>query len=414
MSEARTIVQESAFDQFARLKVGALFLEQGSGKTRVALDLLTHNRDRIDRAIWLTPFSVKATIRTELDRWGCPVPVEVVGYETLSGSDREYLRLLDLARAGRVAVIADESIFIKNMDAIRSQRARELRRGASFALILNGTPVTRDLWDLKRQVDFLDPRIIGMGDSEFRARYFTTIRYRKSTGEAGEFDKVYQPNVAHLMSLVEPYMLLARLDLPVGESIRVVTHEPSDETAEAYNTVKRVVLDEYRREGGAGMLRGLSQLSSLAACDPARAPLVAKHVAGRCVVFTTYLAETRALAAALPAVTVITGATPVDERRDRIAAWSSGDHPLILTIGTGAFGLNLQATSTVHFASLGFDFARVEQARKRTRRLGQAHDLLTVEHDSTLGVSRLIRDNLRTKDFLARLVRREINLEAVL
>lgn len=408
----RTPVQEAAFEKFGRLKVGALFMEQGSGKSRVVIDLLARNSDKLDAAVWVVPYSVKETIRTEADRWGCPVPIEVIGYETLSASDTAYLEALGLVRSQRTALIADESIFIKNADAKRTQRMLELRKYAGFALILNGTPITRDLWDLKRQIDFLDPRIIGMGDGEFRSRYFTTVRYRKATGQRGEFDKVYQPNVAHLMSLVDPYMLVADLDLGVRETHRIEQHAPSPEIAGKYDWLKKRVLDFYRVDGGSDMLRLLNRLSSLVANDPVKVRAVAQRITGRCVVFTSYLDETRLLGDTLGTPFVVVGETP--HRDAVIDQWRASDEPLVITIGTGAFGLNLQDASTIHFASVGFDFARIAQAGKRIRRLGQQHDLTFVQHESTLGISRLIRDNLTNKDFLSQLVRRQIDLGAVL
>lgn len=410
----RTLVQESAYEKFTRLRVGALFMEQGTGKTRVALDVLSHSAHRIDLVVWVCPFAVKATVRAEVARWGCEIPVDVVAYETLSGSDRTYLELLARIVGCRAAIVADESIFIKNADSKRSQRVNELRKGADFALVLNGTPITRDLWDLKRQVDFLDPRIIGMGDSEFRNTYFTTIRYRKASGESGEFDKVHEPNVAHLMSLVDPYVLFADLTLGVRETTTVRVHEPGCQAVEEYEWLKGKTLDAYRRDGGDGweFLRMLSRLAYIAGTDPVKTEAIAREVTGRCIVFTTWLEETWLIADHLDTPFVVTGDTVL--RSELVDEWRASDQPLLMTIGTGAFGLNLQDASTVHFASLGFDFARVEQARKRVRRLGQTRDLRYVEHDSALGISTVVRENLRCKDFLARLVRRAIDLEGVL
>lgn len=49
--------QQNAFIKLSNLKVGALFMEAGTGKTRAALELIrSANPDKI---IWLTPFQTK-------------------------------------------------------------------------------------------------------------------------------------------------------------------------------------------------------------------------------------------------------------------------------------------------------------------------------------------------------------------
>ena len=53
--------QVSAVDKLKKLKVGALFMEQGTGKTRTALELvqIRLNKGKIDHVLWLCPCSVK-------------------------------------------------------------------------------------------------------------------------------------------------------------------------------------------------------------------------------------------------------------------------------------------------------------------------------------------------------------------
>lgn len=410
----RTQLQQTAFERFARLKVGAIFLEQGSGKTRLAIDLANFNASRIKHVVWVCPYSVKNTILEELQKWSCRFPVSVVGYETISSSDRAWLELLARTQQLKTFLVADESIFIKNAEAKRTQRLNLLRKSAAYALVLNGTPITKNLWDLKRQMDFLDERIIGMSDAEFASTYFTSINYRKASGRSGSFTKVFEPNVQHLMAKVEPYTLAARLALPISTSERVIDCSISLESSEKYERVKRKTISDYKDDdvSGSKILRLLSVLHRIASTDEQRLRSVAQYINGRQVVFTTYVAEAKILAEILKTPYLVTGKTK--ERQSIFATWSLDDKPLVMTLGTGAFGLNLQAAHVIHFASLGFDFAKIEQARKRVRRLGQKRDVLIYEHYPAKGISALVQSNLRAKDFLSRLVRREIDLEAML
>lgn len=113
-----TTSQQEAFEKFSNLKVGALFMKQGTGKTRVALELIKSTD--CDFVLFLCPFSTKANLKSEIDKWGLDRPFEIVGYETLSSSDRTYLKLLDLQNQyHKIFIVADESVFIKNSDSKR-------------------------------------------------------------------------------------------------------------------------------------------------------------------------------------------------------------------------------------------------------------------------------------------------------
>lgn len=57
--------QEKAFEKLSKLKVGALFMEMGTGKTKVALDLIASKKEKIDYILWICPFSIKSEILVE-------------------------------------------------------------------------------------------------------------------------------------------------------------------------------------------------------------------------------------------------------------------------------------------------------------------------------------------------------------
>ena len=57
-----TVLQQRAINKLSRLKVGALFMEMGTGKTKVALDLAASKRKKCDLFLYICPCSVKAEI----------------------------------------------------------------------------------------------------------------------------------------------------------------------------------------------------------------------------------------------------------------------------------------------------------------------------------------------------------------
>ena len=60
--------QVAAVEKLKRVKVGALYMEQGTGKTRTALELIKLRLDagKINSVIWLCPCSVKQNLKNEI------------------------------------------------------------------------------------------------------------------------------------------------------------------------------------------------------------------------------------------------------------------------------------------------------------------------------------------------------------
>ncbi|EDO0474272.1 helicase SNF2, partial [Listeria monocytogenes] len=81
--------QKKAFIKLKKYKVGALFMKPGSGKTRVACELI--NDAKPDYVLWITPFQTKENLEIEINKWGYKFPQEIIGIESLSNSDRLYL-----------------------------------------------------------------------------------------------------------------------------------------------------------------------------------------------------------------------------------------------------------------------------------------------------------------------------------
>ena len=139
--------QSEAIDKFNKLKVGALLMEQGTGKTRVAIELI--NSTTATLALFFCPFSTKANLETELIKWKLDKEYLIIGYESISTSDKLYLELLFRVESEKsVFIIADESIFIKNEQSKRYQRLIEISKHSEYRLILNGTPITKNEWDI--------------------------------------------------------------------------------------------------------------------------------------------------------------------------------------------------------------------------------------------------------------------------
>ena len=60
--------QKQAVEKLKKVKVGALFMEQGTGKTITALELirLRLERKKVNKVIWLCPCSAKSNTKEDL------------------------------------------------------------------------------------------------------------------------------------------------------------------------------------------------------------------------------------------------------------------------------------------------------------------------------------------------------------
>lgn len=90
--------QEQAVEKLRHLKIGALYMEMGTGKTRTALELIKLRlaAGKVDRVLWLCPCNIKTDIQRGIAEHSdlCDLGIlDIVGIETLSTSVRECSRL---------------------------------------------------------------------------------------------------------------------------------------------------------------------------------------------------------------------------------------------------------------------------------------------------------------------------------
>ncbi|MGN1101551.1 MAG: SNF2-related protein, partial [Huintestinicola sp.] len=156
--------QLDGVNRLEHVKVGALFMEQGTGKTRTALELISRRMlsGKINRVLWLCPCTVKDNLRNDIIKHcgSFPDSILIVGIESLSASAKEIQRCCAYVNE-QTYLIVDESLLVKNPKALRTKRIIQLANKAKYKLILNGTPISRTEADLFSQFYILDKRIFG-------------------------------------------------------------------------------------------------------------------------------------------------------------------------------------------------------------------------------------------------------------
>lgn len=396
--------QVAAFEKFKELKVGALFMKMGTGKTKVAIDLVNYNQ--VDFLLYFAPFSTLSNIQIEIEKWGVNCPYRLVGFESLSSSDRLYMDLLEQVQGKKVFVIADESIFIKNPETNRYKRLMKIRKQCDYALILNGTPITKNEWDLYYQFEFLSPLIFKMSEGEFRSVFYDKVTFKRRYQQPRTFYKLSEVNSGALQKIIAPYTFQADLDFQLKESEEVIrcSVDLTD-----YQQEKISSLDDMQEAMSLSQIMALlNRLNHLSAIQQAKNDRIVQHIKGRpVIVYCAFLDEVDYLSSQC-ACYVITGSTNMPDRAAILEKFRQDQLPLIMTFGVGSYSLNLQFCNEIVFSSLSFDYGKIEQAKYRIKRIGQERDIRYYYFLSECGINEMILKNLDQKRNLSDLIKEKI------
>lgn len=395
--------QIEAFKKFKKLKVGACFMKMGTGKTRVAIELVNYNN--VDLLIYVTPYSTKKNIESEIEKWGINCQYEIIGYETISSSDNKYLELLRKMENKKCFIVADESIFIKNEDTKRFKRLCNVRDRCEYALILNGTPITKNEWDLYNQMYFLSPLIIDMNREQFLNTFFKKITYRKKGHSEKTFYKFSEINAKLLNDMINPYTFECDLDFDkeIEEKYIYINYEDEDK----YYKEKEKKLEEYTQTMSSDVIINmLTSLNVIASNYNKKNDKLIKYINGkRLIVFCNYLEEINYIKKRCNCL-VIKGKTK--NRDEIIEEFKQKEIPLLMTYGVGSYSLNLQFCNEIVYSSINFDFGKLEQSKYRIKRLGQENNIKYTYFLTNLGINKLILENIKRKRTLENLVKEEM------
>lgn len=398
----RTNEQQEAFEKFSKLKCGAAFMQMGTGKTKLALDLMNAKKEKVDMFFWICPCSLKSEIEQERKKWYPDMQIEIVGCESLGASDRIYLELLNKIGEKSVFTVVDESLKIKNMKAKRTQRILKIGEFSKYRFILNGTPVSRNILDLWTQMYFLSPKILDMNFYQFKntfCEYYTTGKYKGKIRA--------ETNIPYLISLIEPYIYECELKIDTIQSHRHILYSLNneDDYIKYKDYLFNLYYDEYEQD--LNFYAFTIALQKYYCQNSNKTEIISdllEKIGKKTIVFVKYLES-------IPdGALKITGDTPENERRKIIDDFRDGESSALwLTYGVGAYGLNLQFCQNIIFAEQVWDYAQQVQAEARIYRLGQGAEVTYYHlYCDGVGLEDLISDCIRKKDGLLNHVKSEI------
>lgn len=452
--------QLKAWDMSKDEKSFALFMEMGTGKSKVTLDTAAYLYDngKIDSLLILAP---KGAYRNwHLNEIPTHLPDHILyRYAIWSASPRkkDKMYLDDIVRASddlrivimnveafsspkgvkwatsflntsRAMMVVDESTTIKNPTAKRTKAIIKLGRMAKYRRILTGEPVTRDPLDLYSQCDFLDEYHLGFSSFySFRNRYAIMVNmnlgnrsFKKVTG----FQRTDELN-----DMLRKFSFRVKkdecLDLP-EKSYQYRYVELTKEQEKAYREMKELCLTELEKglvtvPNKLSMLSKLHQISCGHIIDNdghthhiknnrIEALLeLTEEIDNKCIVWACYRADLTEISKKLreqhgaDAVVEYWGDTSDKERKENIKLFTKGKAQFfVANPATAGFGLNLQVANTVIYYSNSYNLEHRLQSEDRAHRIGQKSNVHYIDITALGTVDDKIIKSLKAKKDIAR------------
>jgi len=360
--------------------------EQGLGKTIEALAAI--EADDAYPALVVCPASLKLNWKREIEKWlphrsvaliagrGAVPPraeITVLNYEIVA-AHREALQ-----RPRPRALILDESHYVKNPKAKRTQAVRRLAGAIDpdgLRLALTGTPVLNHADELISQLRVLD-RLEDFGSgARFRREFEGELSEERLHWHLRRRCFVRRLKADVLPQLPPKRQVIVPIELDNATEYRLaekdviawLREQPLD-LAELNAKIARTL-----RAQRLAQLTALQQLAGRGKLTNALAWIQDFLVSGEpLVVFARHLEVQQAVIERFPTALSLRGRDPMADREKAIAAFQdpAGPHLIVCATRVAAQGITLTRASNVAFLELEWTPAMHDQAEDRCHRIGQ-------------------------------------------
>lgn len=397
--------QEIAFKKIAKNKVGALFMEMGTGKTRTVIEILNDKieRNKINKILYCCPFSIINNVKEQF-LMHCPDMLNITkicGIESLSLSNNLYLDILKYVD-DKTAMIVDESTLIKNYGAKRSKRIINIGEACKYRYILSGNPVPRNIADLFSQLFFLSPAIL-----EYTSWY-------EFSREHIIFDDKYKgrirrtKNEDYIAEKMQPYVFQIKksecLKLPEKNFENRYCSSSRDEYIEYKNIKERYFEIILENPNGMDFCAMLLELLHFSATIKSRIDLLKKVIDeinlndNKIIIFCRHLDIQEEVFNSLKDNYCVYSVNGKTKKRESILNdFKKNGQILILNYGIGSYGLNLQEANYAIYYENIFDYGLLEQSESRIHRFGQDKKCYYITFTSDLKIEDLVNTNITKK-----------------
>lgn len=200
--------QTDAVEAIRDLPYGAVFHEQGLGKSKIAVDIILYWLEKkvVDTVLlvakkglienwkrelsnhtYLKPRILSGNRNENFHVLNSPARLILTHYEVVK-SEKKRLELFLKTRS--VAVVLDESTKIKNPNSDLTQAFLDLAPSFTRRIILTGTPIANRPYDIWAQIRFLDQgKSLGNNFKEFQSALDLTNELASDEVERSRFEK---------------------------------------------------------------------------------------------------------------------------------------------------------------------------------------------------------------------------------
>jgi len=343
---------------------------------------------------WLNEVSKHTTLiaTPHLLKWDSSSDITIVPYTQLDKAEEVFKNC--------TFWIADESQYLKNMNAKRTMRFHALfyKYSPEYFMALTGTP-------LKNRIPEIYPLLLlwshGPCTPKITDKYrsFYTFCCRFTNVSQGTYGLSYtgMKNVEELRTYIKPYSIkheASVLDLPeLSESSVVVSYKENVELERAFNAFTSG--SKFTAE----ITVKVQSATTKATFTGAYVSEALESEEGPIVVFSDHRKPLDILELELSNYRVrqITGDVSMAKRQESIDMFNNNQlDVLLLTYGAGSTGINLTASNLMVLNDIPWTLSELEQAKKRSHRMGQKRACRIV-HIIGSSVDELILKSLTAK-----------------
>ncbi len=389
--------QNKAVEKLSKLRAGALFMSLGTGKTKVAIDIIKLKLSKIDFVIWIAPASLinEQSYKEEISKWskGSKIKYHYFSVESISQSDQKFLEMYGLAEKNKVFCVIDESITIKNTEAKRTKRLLNMRDMFDYRLILNGTPLTKGLIDLYAQITFIHPRILGMTETQFANKF---LIYKQDTFMG--WRRWSRPvNQEALIEIIRPYIFDTSLDIDCDINYKNIYCCLNPMELDNYEKEKKDFLKNKGNINFIALTQKFQHAYTINSDKYEQLEILLNKISKRkekVIIYVKYVDEIKHLKESLD----LEFAEFTGENKAGIDRFRNDLDVLVCTYGVGSFGLNLQFANNIIYLTQTFDYKCKIQSLHRVYRTGQTKDVNIYNFWVETGLEQLIRGSLNKKE----------------
>ena len=347
----------------------------GTGKSLSALAAIIQTKEKAVIVCppflvenWLNEIKKHTTLRgsPHFLKYSSDSDIFVVPYTQLDKSE-------DIFKNVRF-IVADESQYLKNLEAKRTQRFHSLfyKYTPSYFMALSGTPLKNRIPEVYSMLLLWDRFGVKPAITE-KYKSFYTFCCRFTNVVQGKYGMSYggMKNVEELRTYIKPNSIkheASVLDLPeLSESNVVVSYKDSPELHKAFvEFTGSKFTAEITVKVQSAVTKAIFTSNYVSeAIDSGEGPIV---------VFSDHRKPIEVMELELSKLRIrsITGETPMSKRQEFVDMFNNNQLDVLLcTYGAASTGINLTASNLMVLNDAPWTVSDLEQAKKRSHRIGQ-------------------------------------------